>query len=234
MASKGSQVPCVHLGTPLEEGLRVLILHRPRPLHVAQDRLRCQCRPSPTRAIRFLWRSGAGGPFPDRRSLRDRQNMRAVFTARTRRNSIVSRNPPRAPEGMLSCCLSPPGDCREDDTDRSIARGANGTVQCNQSRSVTATSTRRPPAESKSHLGSCPASVPNPRPGNLWSHRKGLSLTAKCRDLPCPLPPPSDSEAGTCLTQPARPARPARPPAWSLGTDRQTCPWGIQGPLVPF
>lgn len=31
-----------------------------------------------------------------------------------------------------------------------------------------------------------------------------------------PPPPPSDSEAGTCLTQPARPAR---PPAWSLETD---------------
>lgn len=42
-------------------------------------------------------------------------------------------------------------------------------------------------AESKSQLGSCPASVPNPRPGNLWFRRKGLSLTGKCRDLPCPL-----------------------------------------------
>lgn len=77
-----------HLGTPLEEGLRVLILHRPRPLHVAQDRLRCQCRPSPTRAIRFLWRSGAGGPFPDRRSLRDRQNIKAVSAARTRTRMV--------------------------------------------------------------------------------------------------------------------------------------------------
>lgn len=82
-AAKG--LKCLgYLGTPLEEGLRVLILHRPRPLHVAQDRLRCQCRPSPTRAIRFLWRSGAGGPFPDRRSLRDRQNIKAVSAARPR------------------------------------------------------------------------------------------------------------------------------------------------------
>lgn len=34
---------------------------------------------------------------------------------------------------------------------------------------------------------------------------------------------PSDSKAGTCLTQPARPAR---QPAWSLVTD---VPLGIQG-----
>jgi hypothetical protein len=56
-------------------------------------------------------------------------------------------------------------------------------------------------------------------PGNLWSLRKGISLTAKCRDLPCPLPP-SNSEAGTCLTQPCPPA------SLELGDRRAACPWG--------
>lgn len=89
-------------------------------------------------------------------------------------------------EGCYHVVLAPSGDGRDEDTDRSIARGANGTVQCNQSVSH-CTAHLSSHAESKSQLGSRPASVPNPRPGNLWSHRKGLSLTGKCRDLPCPL-----------------------------------------------
>jgi hypothetical protein len=77
LAAKGSQsAPGIAGQTPpptWERDCGWLIFHRPRPLHVAQDRLRCQCRPSPTRAIRFLWRSELGVPFPDRRSPRDRQ-----------------------------------------------------------------------------------------------------------------------------------------------------------------
>lgn len=53
------------------------------------------------------------------------------------------------PRGLLSCCLSPSADGREEDTDRSIARGANGTAQA-VSKSVTAHST--PPLSSKEYL----------------------------------------------------------------------------------
>lgn len=37
------------------------------------------------------------------------------------------------PREVLSCCLSPSGDGREEETDRSIARGANGTYSTVQS-----------------------------------------------------------------------------------------------------
>lgn len=157
-----------NLGIPLEMGCGCSSCTDPDP---------CRLRKTVSAAMSSFAHQGnkvfvairSWGSLLDRRTLRDRHNegslcwTHACWEFATAPRNNVSQSPEEPPERNPIHRLREAPKLQRQPLPTSLE----------QSRNL--------------NWGPGPARVPNPRPGKLWSHRKRLSLTGKCRDLPCPL-----------------------------------------------